>query len=256
MGKKTRSYSPLLMVVVATVLLAAGWLMAPFPLLIFLGLAPLFALADTSETAGPIFEKMELVLLALGVSFVLYAFLRDASVVMALVSAITFTLAFVSHAWVRQTLGIRTGKITLILFWLALEYLMLKLVPEKGMFLADTLALQGDWLRWTVHTGYLGASLWVLVVNWCWYETFLHDKAIHWGWLVAALVLWLGPAIYSYIVTMSPITRQDMINLYGGLPPQADVTYLARGELTVRTAAWISTLILLFTLVKHQTNRR
>lgn len=256
MGKKTSSLSPLLLVAVSTVLLAAGWLMAPFPILIFLGLSPLFALADKSESGGAIFEKMELVLLALGVSFVLYAFLRDASVVMALVSAITFTLAFVAHAWVRQTLGIRTGKITLILFWLALEYLMLKLITDRGIFLADTLSLQEDWLRWTVHTGYLGASLWVLVVNWCWYETFLHDRAIHWGWLVAAFILWLSPMIYSHLLTVSPITRQDMIILYGGLPPESDVTYLARGELTVRTAAWISTLILLFTLVKHQTKRR
>lgn len=256
MGKKTNSYSPLLLFVVATVLLTAGWLMAPFPILIFLGLAPLFALVDKSETGGPIFEKMELVLLAFAVSLVLYAFLRNASVVMALVSAITFTLAFVAHAWVRQTLGIRTGKMTLILFWLALEYLILKLIPEKGMFLADTLSLQGDWVRWNVHTGYLGASVWVLVVNWCWYETFLHDKAIHWGWLVAALVLWAGPATYSYVLTVSPITRQDMINLYRELPAEADVTYLARGELTVRTAAWISILILLFTLVKHQTKKR
>jgi hypothetical protein len=256
MGKKTSSFSPLLLVVVATVLLAAGWLMGPLPILIFLGMAPLFTLADKSEAGGAIFEKMELVLLALGVSFVLYAFLRDASVVIALVSAITFTLAFVAHAWVRQTLGIRTGKITLILFWLALEYLMLKLIPEKAMFLADTLSLQGEWLRWTIHTGYLGASLWVLLVNWCWYETFLHDKAIHWGWFMVALVLWAGPAVYSYTMTVYPITRQDMINLYGELPAEADVTYLARGELTVRTAAWISTLILLFTLVKHQTKKR
>jgi len=35
-----------------------------------------------------------------------------------------------------------------------------------------------------------------------------------------------------------------------------DVMYLARGEFVVRTAAWLSTLILLFTFVKSQTKKR
>jgi hypothetical protein len=35
-----------------------------------------------------------------------------------------------------------------------------------------------------------------------------------------------------------------------------DVAYLARGEFVVRTAAWLSTLILLFTFVKSQTTSR
>ncbi len=253
---KKISHSPLLLLTASTVLFAAGWLMASFPILIFLGLAPLFALADRSEPDTPILERMEFVLLALGISWVSYAVIHDGSVVMALVTAIAFTLAFVAHAWVWQSLGIRTGKITLILFWLALEYIFLKMVPESGMFLADTLRLQSDWTRWTTHTGYLGSSLWILIVNWCWYQTFLRDKFIHWSWFVAGVLVWLGPAVYSYVLAESPIARLDMINLYTDVPTQGDVNYLARGELVVRTAAWLSTLILLFTLVKSQTAKR
>jgi len=256
MGKRTRSYSPWLLVVAATGLLSAGWLMAPLPVLIFLGLAPLFALADKTDTGRPIVEHLELVLLALGVSLLLHAFLSQGSIVMALVSSILFTLSFIAYAWVRQTLGMRTGKITLILFWLAQEYVILKLIGEKGIFLADTLSLQGDWTRWTRHTGYLGSSIWILAVNWCWYQTFLHKDTFHWGWLLVAVILWAGPVVYSFTMSISPITRQDMINLYEGEPGLADVAYLARGELVVRTAAWISALILLFTLVKHQTRKR
>lgn len=255
MPKKT-SHSPLLLLAVSTVLLTAGWLMAPFPVLIFLGLAPLFALADRSGPGSPILERMEFILLALGTSWCAFAFFREESVVAALVGAILFTLAFVAHAWVWQTLGMRTGKITIILFWLTLEYGFLKLFPENGMFLADTLQLQDSWTRWTVHTGYLGSSLWILLVNWCWYQTFLYDKSIHWGWLAAGILLWCGPVVYSYMLTESPITRQDMINLYRGYTTQADVSYLAHGEFIVRTAAWLSTLILLFTFVKSQTAKR
>ncbi len=253
---KKNSHPPLLLLAVASALLTGGWLMASFPLLIFLGLAPLFALADRTEKNSPILERMEFVLLALGISWVSYAFFRDQSVVMALVTAIIITLAFVAHAWVWQSLGIRTGKITLILFWLAIEYVVLKLIPERGIFLADALHLQYAWTRWTVHTGYLGTSLWILIVNWCWYQSFLHDKSIHWGWFAAGLLLLLGPALYSYSLAEAAVTRQDMINLYGNHQTQSDVTYLARGELVVRTAAWLSTLILLFTFVKSQTAKR
>ncbi len=255
MPKKT-SHSPLLLLTASTALFTAGWLMTSFPILIFLGLAPLFALADRSEPNTPILERMEFVLLALGISWVSYAVIYNGSIVMGLAIAIAFTLAFVAHAWVWQSLGIRTGKITLILFWLAIEYLLLKLIPESGLFLADTLRLQNDWTRWTIHTGYLGGSLWILIVNWCWYQAFLHDKLIHWGWFFAGILMWFSPAAYSYGLTEPPIARLDMINLYTNLPTEGDVTYLARGELVVRTAAWLSTLILLFTFVKSQTAKR
>jgi hypothetical protein len=255
MAKKS-NISPFLLLGISTLLLSAGWLMAPFPVFIFLGLAPLFALVDRTGTKSPLLEKMEYVLLALSISLVAYAALNGESIVMALIAAIVFTLAFVAHAWVWQTLGIRTGKITLILFWLGLEYVFLKLLPNSGIYIADTLRLQGDWTRWNVHTGYLGSSFWVLAVNWCFYQTFLHDKVIHWGWLAASFIIWLGPAAYSYTLTIPPISRQDMINFYKEMPTRMDVTYLARGEFIVRTAAWLSTLILLFTLVKSQTTKR
>lgn len=255
MGKKTSDFAPGLLAAVAAILLTGGWLMGSFPLLIFLGLSPLFALSEPRTEDGSVFEKMELVLIALTGPLVVHALIRNGSVVMALVTGIVYTLAFVGHAWVRHTLGMRTGKITLILFWLALEYALVKLIPGRGIFLADTLSLQGEWTRWTVHTGYLGSSLWVLVLNGCLYMAFLRPQGIQWGWAAAGLVFLVGPALYAYSLSESPITRDQMINLYQNNSADADVTYLARGELIVRTAAWLSLLILLFTFVRQQTRR-
>lgn len=255
MGKSNTEYPPLLLAAVSVLLISAGWLMGTFPLLIFFGVGPLLALAEPRRADGSIFEKMELVLIALTAPLVAYAFVREGSVVAALGMGIVYTLAFVAHAWVRQTLGVKTGKITLILFWLAVEYAVLKTLPSHGFFLADTLTLQSTWTRWTIHTGYLGASLWIIAVNWCWYLAFLQPKGIVWFWVGAGLLLLLGPALYSYTLDNSPIGRDQMINFYGNLPTEADVTYLARGELVVRTAAWLSILILLFTFVRQQTRK-
>lgn len=253
---KKPDHSPLLLLAASAILLCAGWLMAPFPFLIFLGLAPLFVLSDRTETDSPLLERMELVLLALGCSWVTYAVIREESIVGAIVASIVFTLAFVAHAWVWQSLGIRTGKLTLILFWLAIEYVVLKLTPETGIFLADALRLQGVWTRWTIHTGYLGGSLWILLVNWCWYQAFLQAKSIQWSWFAVGILLLFGPAWYSYVLTESPISRQVMNNAYGNQATQVDVAYLAHGELVVRTAAWLSTLILLFAFVKSQIKKK
>ena len=231
--------------------------MSSFPVLIFLGLAPLMALARPATRSGSsVFEKLELVLVALAIGLVVNAVARDRSIVSALVLAIVFTLAFVAHAWVRRVLGARTGILILIFFWLTLEYLMVKFISSQGFFLADALQAKQDGLRWNIHTGYLGGSLWVLAVNGCVYLALLSEKkGIQWVWLVAAILLAAGPVGYSQGLDNSPISREAMINLYQNNPTAADVIYLARGEWVVRTATWLSALILLFTFVRQQTRK-
>lgn len=213
------------------------------------------ALSEPRDNAGSSFEKMELVLLALTGSLLIRAFVDDRSLVTALVVGILFTLAFIAHAWVRQVSGMRTGKITLVLFWLSTEYLMLKLAPEHGLFLADSLSVTQGWQTWNTHTGYLGVTLWVLMVNVCWYQALLKGSHLSWIWLVLGISFLAAPLLYSFTLETSPVTREEMINFYANKSTDADVTYLARGELVVRTAAWLSALILLFTFVRQQTRK-
>ena len=240
----------------SSLLLCGGWLMAPFPILIFMALAPLFALTDRVTDTDSVWEKMEWVLLALVVSFAA-ARIFDASYIISIVAyAILFTLAFVAYVWVRQILGNRVGKITIILFWLAFEYVLLKIRPEEATFLSDSLRLQSDWIRWNVNTGYLGASCWILLTNLMVYQAVLSKQPFQWHWIGLTLLFLLGPMVYSYTLENSPITRSTLIRLYKDNSGVNDVAYLARGEFMVRTAAWLSTLILLFTFVKSQTNRR
>jgi len=230
--------------------------MASFPIFIFLAIAPLFALTDRATDTSSIWEKMEWVLLALIISFTAAHAFDSSFLVSSMFYAIGFTLAFTAHVWVRQTLGNRAGKITVIIFWLAMEYVVLKLRPGPSTFLADSLRLQPDWLRWNIHTGYLGATLWILITNLMVYEAILSEKPFQWYWIVSTLIFLLGPLSYSYSLDNAPIERSAMASLYEGNSGMKDVTYLARGEFVVRTAAWLSTLIILFTFVKSQTTSR
>jgi hypothetical protein len=252
MQKTKSNLPPLLLAGAGLVLLSGGWLMSSFPLLIFFGLAPLMLLSEQNSAGGAsILEKSELVLMVVAGSFLINALVRETSVVSALATGIVFTLVFVGQAWIRRVLGIRSGMITLIVFWLAAEYLVLYIAPRQGTFLADSLKLQPHWVRWNTHTGYLGGTLWILLVNWSLFLGWSHRPI---WWVVAGIVL-VGPMIYSLSLGNSPILREEMVNLYTSKVIEADVAYLAHGELIVRTAAWLSVLILLFTFVRQQTRK-
>lgn len=256
MARKHNVIPPLILAAAAALFLTGGWVMGQFPILIFFGLAPVFALANPRETVDSVFGKMELVLLVLGLGLVTRALLLSTSLVMSIVTAIALTLACVLHAWMRQALGSRSSPITIVLFWLGIEYLLLKFMPVHATYLADALALMPTWTRWTIYTGYLGISLWVLMVNYCMYFAFLRNQWLHPGWLITGILLIIGPIAYSYSLSSPPISREMMINLYGNVSTEGDVVYLARGEWVVRTAAWISTLVVLFALVRHQTGKK
>ena len=250
-----RNLSPVVLFIAALMMMTGGWLMTSFPIFIFFALSPLFAMTDRANSTSAVWEKMEWVLLAQTISF-LAAFTFDFSyTVSSMVYGILFTLPFIGHVWVRQILGNRVGKITIVLLWLALEYVVLKVRPDNSVFLADALRLQPDWMRWNIHTGYLGASLWILMANWIVYHALLSEKPFQWYWIALAVIVLAGPMAYSYFLHDQTIGRENMMNLYSGKSIVEDVTYLARGEFVVRTAAWLSTLILLFTFVKSQTTK-
>ncbi len=256
MAKKATSYPPFLLFGMSALLFAGGWLMASFPIFIFFALAPLFAITDYADNTEAAWEKMEWALLALTVSFLAAHAFDFSFIVSALVLAILFTLPLIGQVWVRQTLGPHVGKITILFFWLAAEYVLLKIKPGSSIFLADTVRLEPNWWRWNVHTGYLGATCWILMTNLLVYQSFLSRNPFQWHWLLMTILFLIGPIAYSYSLDSTPVNRDDMMNLYSGKGLIKDVTYLASGELVVRTAAWLSTLILLFTFVKNQTTKR
>ncbi|NOT74713.1 MAG: hypothetical protein HOP08_07270 [Cyclobacteriaceae bacterium] len=247
---KESKYSPVLLFVISVALLMEGSIWPLFPIGIFFGFAPLFALTDRVNNTENVWERMEWVLIALAIYFFL-AFGFDLSLIVhSMVYAIVFTIPFIGYVWVRQTLGDRVGKIIIILFWLALEYGIYKIFPDRSQFLTDILSRYTDWMQWNIYTGFMGGSLWILMVNLIAYYLFFSEQPFKWYWIVLAIVFLAGPIAYSFILDYHPIVRSDMFTT------SKDVTYLANGEVTGRTAAWISVLILLYAFVKSQTKQR
>lgn len=237
-----------------SVLFSAGWLIPAFPVFIFIGLAPFFAILDHTVESENFWEHAELILIGLVLSFFSALKFDMGSIVTILIHAIVFTLPFIGFAYVHEQLGARTGKFIVIFIWLGLEYLLVKLQwPTKTIFLADSLAAWPTWFRWNSQTGYLGSTAWVLASNWLIYAATLRS-GFNWPLLFLALTVMLGPVAYSYSVTAKPVLRQTMIELYQSGTVNEKV-YFARGELVARTCAWVSALVLLFAVVKSRTAR-
>lgn len=248
---------PWMLFALATALLTAAWLMKSFPILIFAGYAPLFAIADQAKEKDSPWSRFELILLALGISFFAATVFDSALLIIVLAQAILFTLSFVGYNFCYQSLGARTGKFTIIFFWLALEYLFLKLPWfEKTLFLTDALMLKSSWMAWNTSTGYLTASLWILVVNLFVYLTFFRPPSVNWYYFIVAVLLTAGPIVYSYTLSSPGLNREQMIALYSGSQTAGPLSYQNQGELIPRTAAWVSLFILLLALVKSKTKKK
>ncbi|HMJ69929.1 MAG TPA: hypothetical protein VK508_13585 [Cyclobacteriaceae bacterium] len=256
MAKENKGHkiNPYLLLAIATVLLSAAALMRSFPVLVFAGIAPLFAITDHANENN-FWNKLELIGVSLMITLLVWYELDFGMTVPVLLEAILITFAFGAYTFSRRSLGARLGKLPLILFWLAIEYVMLKFFADKRVFfLADVVYGKTDWLRWTNSTGYLGASLWILLANFVLYLG-LFQKGLRIGFLVIFLIVILGPILYSYTLQSDYVARLNMLLLYMNDPTTAE-GYNARGEWIPRTAAWISVLILLSAFVKDNIRKK
>lgn len=256
MAKKNKAVlNPWSLFALSVLLLSGGWLMKPFPVLIFVGIAPLFAIMDYSKDSKNPWNRFELILLALSISLFSAKFFDFHSIIFVLIQAIIFTLAFIGYSFAYQNLGSRLGKFTVIFFWLGLEFIILNLPwYNQSVFLADSLSLVPNWIHWTYHTGYLGASLWILSVNLVFYLSFFQKGILNPYLFILAILLIAIPIGLSYKMEDLGVNRAQMISLYSN---ESNILHAKSvGELVARTASWISVLIVLLTFVKNKTKKK
>jgi len=255
MAKKNEIPSIVLFVAGLSLLILA-WLLKSFPLLIFIAYSPLMAIASKSRKDKPAWSHVELVLVALSLSFFASTFFEWNLLLWCVVESILISLLFLLYTFMRKKIGTGISIITIALFWLALEYIFIKIGSVNYIFLADALQLVPSWVKWTTHTGYLGASLWILCTNLLLYKAILESRKVNWIYTFLFLITVMGPLIYSLVIDLSPITREQMLSFYNDRTENLPFTYLARGEYVARTAAWVTVLILLFVSVRLKISRK
>lgn len=257
MAKKTNSQlNPLLLAAIALLLLVGGWLMKSLPIFLLFGYAPLFALTDSLDNKKPFWNQFEYILVVLGVSFFAAHIFYTDQLVISIIQAILMTLPFVAYGFVYQALGKNTIKFTIVFFWLALEYALLK-TPwrENWIFLADGMSLYTSWFSFTYHTGYLSIGAWILIGNLFLYEMFWKENTFKVTYAIAFGIWSAAPIALKLLQSWEPISSNQMFDLYGGGTTN-NIKYNERGEWMGRTAAWISVLVLILSMVKNQIRKK
>mgnify|MGYP003492590757 CR=1 FL=1 len=243
---------PIALFIAGSTMIISSVLWENFPVLIFIAFAPFFALLDFSWSP----RKVNFVALAclLGVlsELVLYYVGMNTPLLLDIFLAAGLFATFWSVQHLTQN---RLNKFTLVIVIMAAEYLLVKLmIHTNPVFLADILGNRPDWTRWNISTGYLGTSLWIMATNLLFYQAILQSKQISIFLSLLGLVCIVLPIVYSLNLENNAVTKEELLQLYSGTPGP-DNRYALHGELISRTGAWVSVLIIIFTLVRIKTKK-
>jgi hypothetical protein len=222
-------------------------------LFIFIAIAPLFALLDVRinvRSASAIVSG----LFALAAMAFLMREISPATGTVFYI--IVIMMVFVFYQAMQQLTQNRLNKFSLTILLIGVEYLLLKLSLGSWItFFADAIQDRTDWIRWNIYTGYLGSSAWILLVNLLFYQALFKNELIGWIMVILGLLAILLPVLYSIDLTNNALTKQQVIRFYMGDESGLTYPYLSHGELISRTAAWLSILIIIFTLVRAKTKK-
>ena len=246
---------PVRLFILTQTLLLLAFVLRDFPVFAFFALAPMFRLTE-HPTALKDFSFPFLV--AIFTAFVLYSFNQNTQQSNVLSWIVYFTLlatVFTVYIFLQRWSDNRLNKFALILFILAMEYILVKFLADLNpVFLADLLKYKLTWTRWNIFTGYTGATLWILLPNLLFYHAFFKDEKINWVMCIVAFLVILGPLMYSLASSHATLAKVDVLNFYSGREEYRS-GYSEHGELISRTGAWVSLLILIFTLIKAMTKK-
>ena len=248
--------NPVRLFILSQLLLLIAFAFRDFPIFIFFAIAPLFALVDNPAGLKDLYLPF---IVATGTALVFYFTMQESMQPSSLLSwGIYFCLlaaVFATYGVLKRWQPTSLNKFALIVFILGMEYGFLKLAGDLNpVFLADLLQKKPTWTRWNVFTGYAGATLWILVVNLIFYYALFVQRRINWILCFLAVLIILVPILYSINMDGVPLTKLDVIGLYKHNVTSASA-YSERGELISRTGAWVSVLIIIFTLVKGLTKK-
>lgn len=228
--------------------------------LIFLSIAPIVALRNenNSEKLVDKIKYIFLMPLVLVVGNFLAGFFSgyensmSSLILYSLASLLPFLLLEISEHFAPNKWGV----LMIVVYWIAMEYLLLKLHPElSNYFLANSLPEQ--WFGWNGYSGFLGGSVLVLLGNVLLYYSLLKNYRLlkgKIGWIsfifsaiLIIVIIWWG---YSFDPS-EIISLPQMKETYQSHSMVVEnSSYAENGELYGRIALWITTMVFLYVMVK------
>lgn len=158
---------------------------------------------------------------------ILYAAIYTLSI-MAAIEAWRFSVRSYANLW---------GLMNLVIYWLAMEYIMLVWLPfDITTWIIGAPLFNSEWTNeWVPYVGYQGYSLWTLVGGILLFKSFEQNK-INILLLLPALLFIFLPAYFE--------------------APMEDTSMYAQGEWVGRTSVWVSVLLLAYSFVKRRISKK
>ena len=249
---------PVRLFILTQILILFTFVFRDFPIFAFFAFAPMFALIDhpsaLKDFSLPFF-------VAMATAFILYSFkekpsMFQSNVLSWIIYFALLAIVFTAYVFIQRLTSNRLNKFALILFILGMEYILLKFMTDNNpVFMADLFKYKMTWTRWNIFTGYTGATLWILLTNLLFYHALFKPEKINLVICAVAVLIILGPLIYSLSSSNAALAKTDVLNFYSGRAENHS-PYSEHGELISRTGAWVSLLILIFTAIKAMTKKK
>ncbi len=205
-AENNRKFLPLL-AIIGAFLLWLGWPTKPLPLLLFFGLVPFFLIERTvnhpsfTRPAATFFKYSYLLFVlwnAFATYWVSYSTLPG-GIAAVLCNALLMCIPAMLFFFTKRRLGPKIGYASFIVYWLAFEYFHLGWdLTWPWLTLGNGFAQRPEWVQWYEFTGFLGGSVWILLLNLLLFKAFADNPEKSWKPYLAPALLVIIPIAISY----------------------------------------------------------
>lgn len=250
----------LLLILASITLLVLVKFVNIFPVWVFFGLVPLFVLFHNQQKEASVkpllFLKIFSVFLVVFLIWNCSYFNSTAiSWLFPVIYSVAITFSFIIYSFTNKYAKNRLGFFTILIYWLAIEFLMYYAHPQFSRFmLATAFNEHPEYVSWNVHTGFMGVSLWILLANITLFYALFKDQAMSKGKinpvaLIITITIIALPALFNNDTTA--ILHLDLLNEGTNASKQIS----GNGEYIGKTAVWVSILLILYSFVKKEVNK-
>ena len=240
-----------------------AFLLPQFPWTITLAVAPIFALYAIHKEGNLPFISFGLSVVGpLVLSYVVIgSFMQNGTpgIPLSINYGILMSFAFFAYWLTDKYAQNRLGLVTIVIFYTGFEYLSMIFIPGYANFLlGSSLAEFPQIQRWNTQLGITGVSAWILLANIATYQIFFRNLAI-----INGIFRWRSFLIAGILLSIPAIISYWMPDPNGGVLRAAEVAegfrniistgkFESAGEITGRTCAWVTILLVLYGFVKRK----
>ena len=171
----------LFLALLAGLLMAFSWPSIGFFPLIFIAFIPLLILENEAEGDKQLFlyAFFTFFLFNLITTYWVYYATAIGAIIAFFVNSTLFATVFLLFHKVKKLTSERIGYLSFIVFWISMEYMHLNWhLSWPWLTLGNVFAMFPIFIQWYEFTGFLGGSLWVLLVNLFLFRLYYHKNKI------------------------------------------------------------------------------